>query len=1288
MPQAPRIPPAVWEAQKPRITELYINQDKTLDEVIQIMAESGFHATKPQYIRKVNVNWKLQKNYTKEKWQHASALVKKRQAEGKLTELRIDGQVISEKRRKKELRRYHVSQVEEEFAATNTSGVVACTPPSFNSRVVLINGLPWLKFQESFSNLIKSQRLPFNPNQQNGSPGFWEAANKLLSGAHNTGQMATGSLPLPPRPVSGDLLKHVDIKGQRLFELVPMLDNSMEILPHQEPPWLQIFNSLVFLCSNNLMEIGSSAYELLQVAISSGFLIKVKHLFTTSSPTLEIFAIHLLFATLGVEGSKGMEVLRFLLESGISPDSTDPSKYGCSALHTAVREDHLDAVQLLLRSGADPNGKVEGTEDITLDTPLNYALDWNADTEIAKMLIESGADVNLGSEKPLLQAVTRRQGDLVLVKHMLEAGADPKMLPAKGLSAIYSAIIDQELSLINTLIEAGVSLNLMVDELDDEDIEFVEYEFRLHYNATSILTPLGYAVFIGNAGIVKRLIEGGAVLDIFIDPEILEQMEGTLSSDQILTPLQLSVQESQHEITKILLDAGAGAGAGVDFRHPATGTTLQLVCSSSMEEREKIELTKVLLAKGADINSLPGEHAGRTAMQAAAESGHHDLLKLLLTRGGNLFASAAKENGLTVFQAALRSRSVELVTYVFWELGSSCTCFNFFDGTNYLEEAVSTGDLQLLETVMKFWNHHELHWPREFISSALRTAIRHDFTHFIHVLDAGSFTIPKEAASSMICESIWNGDESTFDWLIERFAGAELDLAQPGYPTPLWLAMHQGKRYMAQSLLNAGANPNKPSLVVCRNSCCHDIGSEMPLKPAICQSDNDLIELLIDKGAKIHCFIDGDLTPLLFSLRSKNEDAAVFLLSRGADPNVVDISGRYTALGFALDRVASLSTVQTLIQRGADVNRPSVWGTALEQAAKEDFGQHDTLERCQLLLAAGANVNAYTQSTALKSAVARGDEELAELFIEAGANVNASKIGVTALQLAVQNNNTNLAKMLVKAGADANTFSNGTGALGLAVRNNNLELAILLLAEGADVNALAMGNTLLQEAARLGSFEMVKHLIDRGADVDAKVPLSTATALQYASMGGSVEIVKYLIEHGASVDEEASPFYEATALELAINRGHTDVAIYLIEKGAPIDERSTTNGKTPLQLAAKHKYHEILTYLVEKGAAVNAAPATERGATALQFAAINGNIKMAIFLLENGAHVNAKGAEVHGRTALQGAAEHGRLDMIHLLLDNDVEPDTIEERCCNAAEFAEVEHHDLIARILRNYKKP
>ncbi|KAG5798677.1 hypothetical protein H9Q69_002253 [Fusarium xylarioides] len=1285
MPQAPRISPALWEAQRPRITELYVNQDKTLDEVIQIMADSGFHATKPQYIRKVNVNWKLQKNYTKEKWQHASALVAKRQAEGKLTELRIDGKVISEKRQRKEVRRYHASQVEAELVRTNIDGVVACTPPPSNSRVVLINGLPWLKFRESFNNLIKSQPPLFGPNQQNGSLGFWEVANTLLPGVHTTGGMPTGSLPLsePPRPVSNEVLKHLGIKGQRLFELVPMLDDSVEIIRHQEPPWLQIFNSLVFLCSNNLMETESLAYELLQVAISSGFLIKMKHLFTPSVPTLEIFARHLLFAALGVKRSRGIETLRFLLESGVSPDSTDPNNCTYSVLQNAVRlGDHV-AVRLLLQFGANPNEKLEGTEDNTPDTLLNYALEWGADKEIVKIIIESGADVNFESQKLLIKAF--RRGDSALVRYILKAGADLKMLPAEGLSVLCVAIKCQKLSLVNILIEAGVRPNLLIDELHDEDIEYLKDELDM------LDTPLRYAVFVGNVGIVKRLIKGGAVLDIFIDPEKLNEIHRPLLSSEFFTPLQVSVQERAYKITKVLLDAGAG----VDFRHPTTGTALQLVCGSPVEEGKKIELTKVLLAKGADINSLPGEPGGRTAMQAAAEYGHHDLLKLLFTRGGNPFAPAAKKDGLTVFQAALKSRSAELVTYVFWELGSSCSCFSFFDRTNYLEEAVSTGSLQLLETVLKFWKCHGLHWPNEFISSALKIAVRSRFIY--HILGLGAepftvrlFTLPEEEINSVICESISNGDKRTFDWLIERFVGTELDLARPGCSTPLWTALHQGNKYMAERLLNAGANPNKPSVVVCRkgySNCCHYTGPEMPLKQAICRFDN-FIELLTDRGANIHCLIDGSLTPLLLSLQRRKEYAAVFLLSKGVDSNVVDVSGRYTALGFALDRQAFLSTVQELIQRGADVNRPSVWGLPLEQAARGPFWHHDAIERCQLLLATGADVNADFGSTALKSAVASGHVELVKFLMGAGADVNASKTGMTALEVAVHENNTELAKLLVEAGASFDTSSVQISALQLAFSKNDLELAALFLAKGADINNSTLGETLLQRAANLGNLELVKHLIDRGADVDTKGAGSPATALQYASMHGSVEIVKYLVEHGAAVNEEASPFYEATALGLAVDNDHTEAALYLIKKGASIDKYPTAGGATLLQLAAEHGNHEIVTYLVENGAAVNAAPATEKGATALQFAAINGNIKMAVFLLENGAHVSARGAQVDGRTALQGAAEHGRLDMVYLLLDNDEEPDTIEERCRHAAEFAEAEHHDVIARVLRNYKRP
>ncbi|RYC92947.1 hypothetical protein BFJ63_vAg4372 [Fusarium oxysporum f. sp. narcissi] len=538
------------------------------------------------------------------------------------------------------------------------------------------------------------------------------------------------------------------------------------------------------------------------------------------------------------------------------------------------------------------------------------------------------------------------------------------------------------------------------------------------------------------------------------------------------------------------------------------------------------------------------------------------------------------------------------------------------------------------------WNRLGLHWHKEYILSAAKVAIRKDLTHLVetHIvefLDHVPPSITQEDVNSMICECIWSGDHRTFDLLMHGSIEHNLDCAQSEYPTPLWLAIHEGKHYMAQCLINTGANLNQESLAICRKGLCCDIRLEMPLNQAILQLDSKFMEILLDKGA---------------------------------DPNKVGLLDERTALGLALHQDVSLSKVQLLIHHGSDVNKPSVWGTPLEQVARgafhpleqvarEAFHRSDALQICQLLLAAGADVNASTGSTALQLAVANDDVELAKFLVEVGANVNTSSIRTNALQLAVS--------------------------------NNNLDLVNFFLDEGASVDASVAGQTALQTAANLENLELVKNLIDRGADTDANFPDSLATALQYAAMRGNIEIVKYLVDNRASVNEEASPYYNATALGLAVVNNHTRVAIFLIEKGASIDANPALyGGATLLQIASRHGNHEIVTCLVGNGAAVNAAPATERGATALQFAAVNGNIKMAVLLLKNGAHVSAKGAEVDRRTALKGAAEHGRFDMVYLLLENDEEPETIKERCHNAAKFAEAEYHDVIARILRDYKRP
>ena len=143
------------------------------------------------------------------------------------------------------------------------------------------------------------------------------------------------------------------------------------------------------------------------------------------------------------------ELARLMLDQGIDP-SIELS--GLTALHIAARDGNVDLVQLLIDRGADINlgpdpeqaqlaavaghgspqmielvmgrelepGEVAQT--MNLRTPLNLAVE-NGHVDVARTLIESGADVNMGGAwySPLHTAVL--SGDVAMIELMLESNA-------------------------------------------------------------------------------------------------------------------------------------------------------------------------------------------------------------------------------------------------------------------------------------------------------------------------------------------------------------------------------------------------------------------------------------------------------------------------------------------------------------------------------------------------------------------------------------------------------------------------------------------------------------------------------------------------------------------------------------------------------------------------------------------------------------------------------------------------------------------------------------------------
>jgi uncharacterized protein len=307
----------------------------------------------------------------------------------------------------------------------------------------------------------------------------------------------------------------------------------------------------------------------------------------------------------------------------------------------------------------------------------------------------------------------------------------------------------------------------------------------------------------------------------------------------------------------------------------------------------------------------------------------------------------------------------------------------------------------------------------------------------------------------------------------------------------------------------------------------------------------------------------------------------------------------------------------------------------------------------------------------LVDAAMQGNKDAVRLLLKQGADVNSAQgDGMTALHWAVQKGDVELVQTLLYAGANlrATTRIGGYTPLLIASKSGNASMVEVLAGAGADPNAAtSSGATALMLASQAGNAAAVKALLDRGADVNAKEKVKGETALTFAAAYGRADVIRVLTARGANpkvttnvIDmavynkeeqERLAQFQQQQAAQAAqaAGRGGAPASVEPPRGGRGFNPNAKPGidrqysftelvaywgGMAPMHLAARQGELEAVKALLEAGADYNQR-AVGDNSTPMLVATINGHFDLARFLLDQGADPNA--AQHNGVTPLYAA---------------------------------------------------
>jgi ankyrin len=848
----------------------------------------------------------------------------------------------------------------------------------------------------------------------------------------------------------------------------------------------------------------------------------------------------------------------------VKGDSTllqSADKAGDRPLHHAVRAKHLEAVECLLKLGADANAAgFDGW------TPLHLAAKLGP-TDAVMALLKAGArtDVKNGAGQTPLQVAAheliRQQlrqsasappgtdafheaavaGDVVKLETLAKA-APALVKEAAGVvrdTALHAAVRAGQLAAARWLVEQGADVDALngVEESPillataSEHVEMVELLLKSGANpdppASQQQTPLQLAVFmvrLDDEELVQSSAETVNQLKDAKDPH--EKRRAQDQFDVQFGPLIKSMRDLTEEqkqirlkIVSLLLDHRADPNRQGLGALAQTPLSFAAMCPDAAAVR-------LLLARGADPNA--GNGAGGTPLAFAVMGGREEAVDALLEAGAAVVGLPGGTRSNPPLGLALKMGREDMALRLL-QRGKPSKL--------------------VLETDAKLaWTAGQSRNP---------ALVR-------HLLDAGMSVraATEDLGQTALHSAAIHSIPEVVGMLLD--AGAELERVDKARFTPLHCAVEANSMDNVKRLLERGAKVNVS---------CYD--GRSPLYTAVQFNFFEMGRLLLENGAEANAACDDGRAALHVAAQSGLLDMVRLLLANGASVQL-KASGAATPLHYAVFS-GNVEVLQLLIEKGGDLeSRAADQRTPLIIAAQ--IGQ-DAMVEC--LLKAGANPKSLipdkegqlslvhvclegrlmekltsehvTEQSAKATLQRLPFARCIELLAEAGTDLefDGPVDGRTALGMAAEQGLDAEVEVLLRHGARMDNFASDTQKrlpLHRAAAKGHAGVVRILLKAGAkDSPSGVVGAHSMHLAAQEGHLEVVTTLLDAGWEVNVRDAIR-ATPLHVAALAGQAKVVALLLERGADLTAVMTGGF--TAPDVARKGGHNEVETLLMKAKA------------------------------------------------------------------------------------------------------------------------------------------